>query len=460
MMNTKTIRFFKDITNIPRESGNEKQISDYICKFAEERNLEYIQDEFNNVIIRKTDGINNPIILQAHIDMVCEKEDNLEFDFKKDKIRIYEEDGYLKARGTTLGADNGIGVAQILNILDSDLKINVEAIFTACEETTMIGAEKIDVSMLKGKQMINLDGFEEHTIITESASFFDIILKMNYKKFDRDSNNLYKISLTGMEGGHSGFDIDKKRGNSIIELANLLKLLSNIRIIDFAGGTKFNVIPSKAVCIFSCKSKFDEIKKIVENYQNEKITQYSNLNISLENVIKSDDSLSEEESKQFINAIIQFKHGVFSKNKNSQVTTSANLGVVDLRNNIIKIGVRSSRKEEEKNILDYLSNYSNNHNFELIIQGNQPGFETNEYSKLVQNLVKSYKKVTDKEDLILKPVHITVECGFFKEKIKGLEVAIISPKIIGAHTVEERVEIKSITECDEWLYEICKNIIG
>ena len=160
MMNTKTIRFFKDITNIPRESGNEKQISDYICKFAEERHLEYIQDEFNNVIIRKTDGDNNPIILQAHIDMVCEKEDNLEFDFKKDKIRIYEEDGYLKARGTTLGADNGIGVAQILNILDSDLKINVEAIFTACEETTMIGAEKIDVSMLKGKQMINLDGFE------------------------------------------------------------------------------------------------------------------------------------------------------------------------------------------------------------------------------------------------------------------------------------------------------------
>ena len=457
---SKTIQFFKEITQIPRESGNEKQISDYICKFAKERNLQYIQDKFNNVIIKKTDGKNKPIILQAHIDMVCEKEENSNFDFKKDKIKVYEENGYLKAMGTTLGADNGIGVAQILNILDSDLKINIEAVFTVAEETTMIGAENIDVSMLEGKQMINLDGFEEHTIIIESASFFDVILNMKYAQFSKDTNKLYKISLTGMEGGHSGFDIDKNKGNSIIELAKLLKLLPDARIADFIGGTKFNVIPSTAECIVSSTAKFDEIKNIVEDFKNKQIAQYSNLNIKLEEITQPYDLISRNESKEFIEAILQFKHGVFFKNKSNQVTTSANLGVVDLKNNIMKIGVRSSKKEEEKNILEYLKEYSNNYKFEFVIQGSQPGFESNENSELVQNLVKSYKKVTGKEDLQLKSVHITVECGFFKEKIEGLEVAIISPKIIGAHTVSEKVEINSVNECDKWLYEMCQNIIS
>lgn len=457
---SKTIQFFKEITQIPRESGNEKQISDYICKFAKERNLQYIQDKFNNVIIKKTNGKNKPIILQAHIDMVCEKEENSNFDFKKDKIKVYEENGYLKAMGTTLGADNGIGVAQILNILDSDLKINIEAVFTVAEETTMIGAENIDVSTLEGKQMINLDGFEEHTIIIESASFFDIILNMNYTQFSKDINNLYKISLTGMEGGHSGFDIDKNKGNSIIELAKLLKLLPDVRLVDFIGGTKFNVIPSTAVCTFSSTAKFDEIKNIAEDFKNKQIAQYSNLNINLEEIMQPHNSISKNESEEFIEAILQFKHGVFFKNKSNQVTTSANLGVVDLKNNIMKIGVRSSKKEEEKNILEYLKEYSNNYKFEFVIQGSQPGFESNESSELVQNLVKSYKKVTGKEDLQLKSVHITVECGFFKEKIKGLEVAIISPKILGAHTVSERVEMNSVNECDKWLYEMLQNIIS
>ena len=198
-MNGKTIDFFKEISKIPRESGNELQISNYICEFARKKNLEYIQDKYGNVIIKKYNGKNDPIILQAHIDMVCEKE-NIDHNFKTDPIEIYEEDGFIKAKGTTLGADNGIGVAEILNILDDNLNLNIEAIFTVSEETDMHGAEKIDVSSLKGKQMLNLDGFEEKTIITESACFYDIILNLDYIFEKKTNKNLYKIKIEGMPG--------------------------------------------------------------------------------------------------------------------------------------------------------------------------------------------------------------------------------------------------------------------
>lgn len=198
-MNGKTLDFFKEISKIPRESGNEMQISNYVCEFARIRNLDYIQDKYGNVIIKKYKGSNTPIIIQAHLDMVCEK-DNIIHNFKTDPIEIYEKEGFLKAKGTTLGADNGIGVAQILNILDDELKLNIEAVFTVSEETDMHGAEKIDVSSLKGNQMLNLDGFEEKTIITESASFFDIIVNMNYKFKNEINTNLYKIKIEGMPG--------------------------------------------------------------------------------------------------------------------------------------------------------------------------------------------------------------------------------------------------------------------
>jgi len=188
----KTIEFFYEIANIPRESGNEENIANYLCEFAQKRNLYYTKDQYNNVIIKKKNNNKTPIILQAHMDMVCEKDNNIEFDFKKDSIKVIEENGYLRAERTTLGADNGIGIAQILNILDSNLNYNIEAIFTVSEETSMIGADKVDLSNIEGKQLINLDGFEKNTIIIESASFFDIILKSKYFLKNTNEKTFYK----------------------------------------------------------------------------------------------------------------------------------------------------------------------------------------------------------------------------------------------------------------------------
>lgn len=455
----RTIEIFKEISKIPRESGNEKQISEYICNFAKSRNLDYIQDKYNNVIIKKYVENKEPIILQAHLDMVCEKEEGLEFDFEKDEIKVYEEKGFLKARGTTLGADNGIGVAQILNILDSDLDISIEAIFTVAEETTMIGAENIDISSLKGNMMINLDGFEADTIITESASFFDIIFELNFKFEKRKFEKLYTVSLSGMLGGHSGFDIDSNRGNSSIELASLLKKL-NAQIIEFSSGTKFNVIPSSGKCTFYSDLGLEEIQAVIAEFQKQKQEQYNNpeFKISIQKFNNSEaECLSLKESNRFLNAITSFKHGVFFKE--NQVTTSQNLGVVNLKENVFKIGVRSSRKNEEKIILDYLKEFCAENNFVFNMLGSQPGFETKQESELIQKLVKAYEKIGNKRPN-LEAVHITVECGFFENKLPRLQVAIISPKIIGAHTVSEMVDIESVRKCDIWLYETLNMIMN
>ena len=191
-----TIKYFKEIAKIPRESGHEEKIAKYL--FAELRNLEYEKDEYNNVLIKKNNCNKTPLILQVHTDMVCEKEQNKCFDFEEDSIEVMEKNGYLHANGTTLGADNGIGIAQILTILDSNIETNIEAIFTVSEETSMLGSINFDTSKLNGKMLLNLDGFEENTILIESAGFYDIILKMHNKfKNIQDNNfNVYEINLT------------------------------------------------------------------------------------------------------------------------------------------------------------------------------------------------------------------------------------------------------------------------
>jgi len=456
---SKTIDFFYEISKIPRESGNEENIANYLCEFAKARNLYYEKDKYNNVIIKKKTSEKTPIILQAHLDMVCEKENGLDIDFEKNPIEIIKKGDFLKANGTTLGADNGIGVAQILNILDSKLKCNIEAIFTVEEETTMIGAEKIDLSDIESKQMINLDGFEEDTIIIESASFFDIILKQNYNFESEVKEKIYKINLEGLLGGHSGFDINKNRGNAGIILAEFLKKIEDIKILNFISGTKFNVIPSSAECIFISNKELKCIKNDIDNFLKDKKKEYEDLKVFINELSKVNnlEHLSNKDSIKFIDSIFYFKHGVFCENNRKEVTTSINLGVVDLKKQVLKVGMRSSRKEEESKCLSYIKQYCLENKFEFVLLGSQPGFETKEESSLVKKLQKSYKNINENKEPSIKSVHITVETGFFKEKIKNLEVAIISPKILNAHTPNECVSIESVNRCDKWLRDFLIN---
>lgn len=452
-MNSKTIEFFKEIAKIPRESGAELQIAKYLCEFAVKRNLEYCCDDFNNVVIKKKNADKEPIILQAHTDMVCEKEKDLEFDFSKDEIQIKSDGKYLKSKGTTLGADNGIGIAQILNILDSNIPCNVEAVFTVAEETDMAGAMNFDVSKLKGKWLISLDGFEENTIITESACFYDIILSKKYR-FHSINENVFLINLSGLLGGHSGLDIDLNRGNANILLANLLREIGNVSICDFTGGTKFNVIPSDAKCEFASKRALSELEEICIDFENNWKSEFKQLNISIEHVHKNKylyNALSEEDSISFLNTLLNFKHGVVYYNKAKEVTTSVNLGAVDLKSGCMKVGMRSSKQKEEKLILKQLKEYSKENNLDFKIFSAQPSFESSPESKLIKMLINTSPIGLFGTKTGLKSVHFAVELGLFKEKMPWLDIAIISPNIQNAHTVNECVEIESIYRTDKWL---------
>lgn len=455
------IDIFKAISKIPRETGHEEKIAGYLYEFAKKRNLECYKDKYNNVIIKKKTCKGKPLILQAHTDMVCEKVQNKEFNFEKDQIEVIEKDGYLMANGTTLGADNGIGVAQILYILDSNIEGNVEAVFTTSEETTMQGSIGLDTSMLEGNILLNLDGFEEDTILLESAAFHDIIMKLKYNKEILSNTNLYNITLSGLEGGHSGFDIDKNRGNSSIILSEILQEVDNIQILDFIGGTKFNVIPSEASCIFATNLNEEKLQKTI----NEKLKEINRKNVKIEltKVVKEISSkekyaLDITDSKKFLNSVTNFPNGVINKNEQNEVTTSVNLGVVSLKENVFKIGMRSSRKIEDEKTVTMLKEYAKENNMEFEEIGYQPGFQTDRNDDIVKLLEKAFYLVEENKNrkLSKKAVHITVEVGIIKEKMPELQVAIISPNIQGAHTVNEKVEIASIERTTKWIEEFIK----
>ena len=455
------IDIFKAISKIPRETGHEEKIAGYLYEFAKKRNLECYKDKYNNVIIKKKTCKGKPLILQAHTDMVCEKVQNKEFNFEKDQIEVIEKDGYLIANGTTLGADNGIGVAQILYILDSNMECNVEAVFTTSEETTMQGSIGLDTSMLEGNMLLNLDGFEEDTILLESAAFHDIIMKLEYNKEILNNKNVYKIMLSGLEGGHSGFDINKNRGNSSIILSEILQEIDDIQILEFIGGTKFNVIPSEASCIFATNLNEEELAKII----NKELKEINRKNVKIE-LTKVENEINNKEkyvlnitdSKKILNSVTNFPNGVINKNEQNEVTTSVNLGVVSLKENVFKIGMRSSRKIEDEKTVTMLKEYAKENNMEFEEIGYQPGFQTNRNDDIVKLLEKAFYLVEENKNrkLSKKAVHITVEVGIIKEKMPELQVAIISPNIQGAHTVNERVEIASIERTTKWIEKFIK----
>lgn len=450
-----TIHFFKEISKIPRESGNEKKISQYLCEFAKTRNLYYEIDNFYNVLIKKQTKNCEPLILQAHTDMVCEKTPTKVFDFKKDSIEIIEKNGYLYANETTLGADNGIGVAQILSILDSEIPCNIEAIFTTSEETSMNGAIHFDTSKLKGRKLLNLDGFEENTIVIESAAFYDILYHDQYELQNISNTSGYQLFLSGLLGGHSGTDIHKNRGNASIILAEFLKEIPTLQIVEFSGGTKFNVIPSDANAIIVASTSDDVIQKNLQQFLNKKRKLFPNLNITVQKCFISK-ALSSVESQSWLNWILEFRHGVFYSHNNLP-TTSINLGVINLNHHEHKIGVRSSRKWEEQECLQYLNTFAEAHHLSFEILGQQPGFESNSNSKFIQSIIAFHPTKLFSKKPEIKSVHFTVEVGFFKEKMPDLEIAIISSNIQNMHTPKECVEIKSVEKVDQWLMNIISN---
>ena len=423
-MNT-TIKYFKEITKIYRESKHEEKIVKYLIDFDKKRNLQYIKDKYNNILITKTSSDKAPVILQAHLDMVYVS--NNDFDFKNKEIPIKINKKYIYTDGTTLGADDGIGIALILTMLDKT-KANIEALFTASEEIDMNGAKKFDGSLLKGKYLINLDGFNKNIIINDTAAFYDIEINKKIGKKKSKYHNTYKIEISGLPGGHSGADIVKK-DNAIIILGKILNKL-NVELISFKGGTKNNVIPSSAISYFNSDDDININKK----------------NIKLEKVKYQDIVISN--TKEYLESILNLPKNIYYKD--DLVVTSYNLGVIN--DNLFQIGLRSNNLKKANILINRIKNNGEEYNYQMQIKDFEPSFHTRRYSKLIKVLQECNRKA------VIKMSHITVEVGFLQNKRKDLEIAIIAPEIEFAHSINERVNIKSIIDTEKWLQKAIEKL--
>ena len=446
------LNFFEIISKIPRMSGHEEKIADYICKFAEERGLDYRKDNLYNVLVKKkaSKGFENKeaIILQAHTDMVCEKTSDSLHDFEKDEIEIVETEETYTAKDTTLGADDGIGVATLLLMLD-DEEIghpDIYCLFTTQEEIGMDGAKGFDYSGINAKYLINVDGEEENTAIVGCAGGVRLCYEKNMELVD-NQDKVYKIRASGLHGGHSGVDINKNRINSNWLTAQILEKLDNVKIISFVGGNKDNAIPNATETLFSTTS--DNIKEVSEEVKNrlQLVEEDKNLKIEITEVEKESKSISSEESKEILDLIINLKQGVieYSKDVEDLVESSGNVGIVDIQKEKSTITelIRSSDDEKKEIIKDSNNQMAQKYGYSVLENSSYPGWKYSPDSKIEKAYIESYKEVHNGEAPIVCAIHAGVECGMIYKKMPHLEMISMGPDLVDVHTVKETLYLKS-----------------
>ena len=477
----KVFHYFSEISKIPRASKKEKEISDWLVKFAKERKLKVIQDEHYNVIIKKkaTEGYEDfsPLILQGHMDMVWEKNKDTEFDFSTQGIELVIDGDFLKANGTTLGADNGIAVAYALAILDSDdiKHPALEVVITTDEEDGMSGVVNLDFDEFDGKTLINLDTEEYGEVYVSSAGGTRTEIKFIFetKKIGNGYTPI-SIEVKGLSGGHSGAEIHKNLGNSIKILSEVLYHLSKryeMSLIHIDGGGKVNAIPREAVAEIAVKldgDSIDELKKLAglafENILKDfKVSDKLPI-LAIEKIEEKNLGISLGDTLNIINFLHEVPNGVLEMSKHIEglVETSINIGFIstEIVDGNVKIRIkslaRSMANDPLNKLVEEVTDLTRKHDANIKIAASNPSWEYKEDSKIRELIAKSFKEITGNEPII-KAIHAGLECGVFTQNIKGADVVSIGPNIYGAHTPEERMDIKSVGETWEWLLKILEN---
>lgn len=444
------LEYFEEIMQIPRESGKEEKIADYLVNYAKENNIEYSLGKNNTVFLKKNNNSSKTIILQAHSDMVCVSTDDYDFDNKG--IPFYIDRDYYKSKNTSLGADDGIGIAIILAILQENENMpNIEVMITTQEETTMLGASNFDYSLLTGKTLISLDGIKEADIESSSAGMCSITLnkKINY---ETDKYNTYKLSISGLKGGHSGDDIDKNRCNAIKLAIKLLDKLDYKKIVDIQFGKRDNVIPSEGYVIFSSDEDIETLNKKLNNIELDLSVEDSKINLYLE---ESGLANSIKESEDIVQFVSEIKDGLLETYQDDNFPLlSANIGKISILNDIfeIKYSIRSSDLEKEETLLNDIKLLANQYDFKMIIDAKKPFFPFKENSMIRKILADTYKKLYGKETIV-KKVHACMEGGILSNNIDDLDICTIAPTIDNCHSVNERVSISSTERVYDWLKE-------
>lgn len=470
-------KYFGEICTVPRPSKQEQKIIDYLLDFAKKNNLEAKRDKIGNVFIKKqaTKGYENApaLVLQSHVDMVCEKNSDVVHNFATDPIIPYVEGNWVKAKGTTLGADDGIGIASQLAILAADNIEHgpIECVFTVDEETGLTGAFEMEPNSFTGKLLLNLDSEDEGELFIGCAGGVDTLATFEYETRLTPSGYVgFRMDVKGLKGGHSGDDIHKGHGNSIKILNRFLwksMMKYDICLTEISGGNLRNAIPRESFAVFTIdpvytKELKSDFKEYVKSVKSEYELTDNGLVISLECIDTPDNAISEDVQFDLLNALYACPNGVMAMSFEMPglVETSTNLASVKMIDNqriLVTTSQRSSVDSSKIDISQMVESVFRMANATVVHSDGYPGWKPNINSEILRITEHAYVKLFGNKPIV-RAIHAGLECGLFLEKYPDLDMISFGPTIRGAHSPEERIDILSTQKYWDLLLEVIKQV--
>lgn len=469
-------KHFVDLNAVPRPSKKEERVIQFMKDFGTQLGLETFEDDIRNVIIRKpaTKGMENrkAIVLQSHLDMVHQKNNDTIFDFDKEGINMTIDGDWVRAKGTTLGADNGIGVATIMAILASNDIPHpaIDALFTIDEETGMTGALNLKGGILKGEILLNLDTEQDDEIDIGCAGGIDVTAKRSYQEENIPADHIgYTLTVSGLNGGHSGMDIHKGLGNANMLMNRILYAISrelNARVTSINGGSLRNAIPRESVSVVTIAKDSESqmstlISALSEEIKAEYITMEPGLNITMVSLATPQKGMKADDQTRILNAIYTANNGVYRMSADipDLVETSNNVARVLLENGELMIGclTRSSVESSKMDLANALRAAFELAGCDVVFSGNYPGWTPNVHSPILKTMEGIYEKLFNEKPKVV-ACHAGLECGILGANYPGMDMISFGPTILGAHSPDERVSISSVQKYWKFVLEILKEI--
>lgn len=471
----KVFQYFEEICQIPHGSGNVKQISDYFVEFAKVRNLECVQDEALNVVIKKpaTKGYEDvpTVIIQGHMDMVAVKKPDCDMDMKTEGLKPMTDGEFVWAEGTSLGGDDGIAVAYAMAILDSDdiKHPALEVIITTDEEIGMDGAIALDASDIKGRRMLNIDSEVEGDLLVSCAGGMRVSCHLPIERENRTGLR-YRLTIDGLQGGHSGVEIHKERGNANCILGRILyelESVTDVQVISANGGLADNAIPRSAVleCMISEESKEMFVSTVIEletALKQELLTKDKDVCVEIKALgMGSADVLDKASTLKMAYLLMSVPNGVCANSADIEglVQTSLNLGILNLQEDelVLQFSVRSSLESEKKVLGQKLDAVTKLVGGYTVVSGEYPGWAYKDDSYLRDHMKAIYVEMFGK-DLNIVAIHAGLECGIFAGKLSGLDCVSFGPNLYDIHTTEERMEVTSVQRTWDFILKVLETM--
>ena len=465
----KLMEYFEEISAIPRPSYHEDAIAEFLVAFAKTRGFSYLRDEWNNVLISApaTEGLEDrtPVLLQGHTDMVCEKNEGVAHDFLRDPIVLYEENGWLRAKGTTLGADNGVAVAAMLSILDGEAHPPIECLFTSSEEVGLDGAKNFDYTKISARTMINMDGADDGEIIVGCAGGARSDLFLRGERMPCE-DVCYRLSIRGLAGGHSGEDIHRGRANANCLLGRLLSEIlteQEIRLASVSGGNKDNAIPREASAVLWVKD-FESAKQAVDSVWQTILGELCDEDSSAELCFAACERFGELFDAPMTGRLVNLlsaPNGVLAMEEKipDLVQFSRNLGVIRTEEQGIKIifSSRSAKDEQIDASLSELDGYALRTDAEITHHSRYPGWEIAEHSELREKYAEVFRRLFGRE-LRIASIHAGLECGLIKQALPTMDLISCGPMIENLHSPDERLNLLSLERFFLLITEVLKTL--